>query len=89
MYDVLTHLIVALSFVLRSVLITYYSSIDWNYFSVGAVQTLKMEEINLDNSRTANSDSNLAVKITDAYKAYSASVVVLNGFNMNVKQGTM
>lgn len=53
------------------------------------VQNLKMEDINLDHVRETNSDINLAVKITDAYKAYNSAAVVLNGFNMNVQKGTM
>jgi len=53
------------------------------------VINLKMEDINLDHVRGTNSDINLAVKITDAYKAYNSSAVVLNGFNMNVEKGTM
>lgn len=48
-----------------------------------------MEDINLDHVHENNSDVNLAVKITDACKAYSSSSVVLNGFHMNVKKGTM
>lgn len=49
-----------------------------------------MEDINLDNmSATAGNDKNLAVKITNAYKAYNSSTIVLNAFNMNVHQGTM
>ncbi|CAI6352188.1 unnamed protein product [Macrosiphum euphorbiae] len=48
-----------------------------------------MEDINLDHVRETSSDINLAVKITDAYKAYNSTAVVLNGFNMNVKKGTI
>lgn len=48
-----------------------------------------MENINLDHVRETTSDINLAVQITDAYKAYNSTAVVLNGFNMNVKKGTM
>jgi len=48
-----------------------------------------MEEINLDHVHETSGDVNLAVKITDAYKAYNSSAVVLNGFNMNVQKGTM
>lgn len=48
-----------------------------------------MEEINLGHIQETNDDVNLAVKITDAYKAYNSAAVVLNGFNMNVKKGTM
>ncbi|KAF0752608.1 ABC transporter G family member 23-like [Aphis craccivora] len=48
-----------------------------------------MEEINLDHVQETNDDVNLAVKITDAYKAYNSAAVVLNGFNMNVQKGTI
>ncbi|XP_026822728.1 ABC transporter G family member 23-like [Rhopalosiphum maidis] len=48
-----------------------------------------MEEINLDHVHETSGDVNLAVKITDAYKAYNSSAVVLNGFNMNVQKGTI
>ncbi|XP_001950287.1 ABC transporter G family member 23 [Acyrthosiphon pisum] len=48
-----------------------------------------MEDINLDHVRETSNDINLAVKITDAYKAYNSAAVVLNGFNMNVEKGTI
>jgi len=48
-----------------------------------------MEEINLDHVHETSGDVSLAVKITDAYKAYNSSAVVLNGFNMNVQTGTI
>lgn len=48
-----------------------------------------MEEINLDHVQETSDDVNLAVKITDAYKAYNSAAVVLNGFNMNVQKGTI
>jgi len=53
------------------------------------VINLKMEDINLDHVHETSSHLNLAVKITDAYKSYNSAAVVLNGFNMNVKKGTM
>lgn len=49
-----------------------------------------MEDINLTHDDTAHSSKRqLAVGITDAYKAYSPTIVVLNGFNMSVEKGTM
>jgi len=49
-----------------------------------------MEDVNLDDfHRPGTNDMNLGVKITDAYKAYSSTAVVLNGFNMNVNKGEM
>ncbi|XP_050423020.1 ABC transporter G family member 23-like [Adelges cooleyi] len=51
-----------------------------------------MEEINLDSTTgqptTADND-NTMVRITNAYKAYDASSMVLNGFNMTVSTGTI
>lgn len=49
-----------------------------------------MEEVHFNHTHGTNSnDDNLALKITDAYKAYSSDAVILNGFNMNVNKGTM
>jgi len=50
-----------------------------------------MEDVNLDDLRggPGANDMSLGVKITDAYKAYSSAIVVLDGFNMNVRKGTM
>lgn len=49
-----------------------------------------MEDINLTYGDTAHSSNRqLAVGITNAYKAYSSTIIVLNGFNMNVEKGTM
>lgn len=49
-----------------------------------------MEEVHFDRTHnTTTNDDNLALKITDAYKAYSSDAVILNGFNMNVNKGTM
>lgn len=56
---------------------------------IHTVSILKMEEISLDHGSTQRSNKNLAVEITDAYKAYTKSVDVLKGFNMNVEEGTM
>ncbi|VVC25133.1 Hypothetical protein CINCED_3A007510 [Cinara cedri] len=47
-----------------------------------------MEDVNLTSNHT-NDIGNKAVMIIDAYKAYSSSIVVLNGFNMNVEKGTI
>lgn len=56
------------------------------FFQIGSI--LSMEDINLDHWRGPNNDMHLAIKITNAYKAYQ-STVVLNGLNMNVEKGTM
>lgn len=48
-----------------------------------------MEDVNLDNGNSTVNKANLAVKITEAYKSYSPTAVILNGFNMNVEEGTM
>lgn len=48
-----------------------------------------MEDVNLDHWPGSSSGTNIAVKITDAYKAYNSTAVVLNGLNMNVEKGTM
>lgn len=49
-----------------------------------------MEDVNLDDLRGPGANEmSLGVKITDAYKAYSSTIVVLDGFNMNVRKGTI
>lgn len=48
-----------------------------------------MEDIDLENTPAPSNDKYLAVKISNAYKTYSSTVVVLDGFNMNVEKGTM
>lgn len=48
-----------------------------------------MEEVDLNHVGSNTDDDRLAVKITNGYKAYSSTAVVLNGFNMNVGKGTM